>query len=132
MQIEEDMQEENAYSDANDDVYNDSDVQGSFTDGIYYGSGSGFRGTTQVAVVVENGCITDITVTSYQDDNQFFNRAQDGVIAAILSQQSVDVSSVSGATFSSNSIKEAVASALGLSYSNPNSSMQSSHGGHMH
>ena len=122
-QIEEAFEEDDAY---------DSYAQGGFTDGVYYGSGSGFRGTTQVEVVVENGAITDITVTSYQDDSQFFSRAQSGVISAILSQQSVDVSSVSGATFSSNSIKEAVADALGLSYSNPNSSMQSGHGGHMH
>ena len=102
-------------------------AQGSFADGVYYGSGSGYRGTTQVAVTVENGVITDITITSYQDDSQFFNRAQSGVIGAILSQQSVDVASVSGATFSSNSIKAAVADALNLSYTNPNSSGGGSH-----
>ena len=101
----------------------DNSVSGNFSDGVYYGSGSGYRGTTEVAVTVENGMITDITVTSYQDDYQFFSRAQSGVIDAILSQQSVDVSSVSGATFSSNSIKEAVANALNMSFTNPNSSM---------
>ena len=107
-----------------------SSVQGNYTDGVYYGSGSGFRGTTDVEVTVENGEIVDITVTSYQDDDRFFNSAQNGVIAAILSQQSVDVSSVSGATFSSNSIKEAVANALGLSYTNTNSSMGGEHSHH--
>ena len=105
----------------------DHDDQGGSTnsgyaDGVYYGSGTGFRGTTQVAVTVEGGRITDITVTSYQDDNKYFTRAQSGVINAILSQQSVDVASVSGATFSSNSIKAAVADALNLDYTNPNSS----------
>ena len=113
----------------NDDSNNYS---GSFADGVYYGSGSGYRGTTNAVVTVEGGVITDITVTSYQDDDRFFNSAQYGVISAILNSQSVDVDTVSGATFSSNSIKEAVADALGLSFSNPNSSMSRTHGGKGH
>ena len=105
------------------DIAEDEDSSsGAFTDGVYYGSGSGFRGTTSVAVTVENGNITDITVTSYDDDYQFFSRAESGVIDAILYAQSVDVDTVSGATYSSNSIKEAVADALGLSFTNPNGS----------
>ena len=97
---------------------------GSYTDGVYTGSGSGFRGTTTVQVTVENGAITDITVTSYDDDPQFFSRAKDSVIAAILSAQSVDVDTVSGATFSSNSIREAVADALSVDFTNPNDSSE--------
>ena len=125
-------QDNDGYEDNSDDEdISDSNSQNNnqsgLTDGVYYGSGSGFRGTTEVAVTVEGGVITDITVTSYQDDYQFFSRAQSGVIDAILSAQSVDVSSVSGATFSSNSIKAAVADALGLSYTNPNSSMGGKH-----
>lgn len=105
-------------------------TNGQFADGVYSGSGSGFRGTTNVTVTVEGGQITDITVTSYQDDDRFFNNAQYGVIASILEAQTIDVDSVSGATFSSNSIKEAVANALGLSFDNPNSSMEGGHGRH--
>ncbi len=105
-------------------------TNGQFTDGVYSGSGTGFRGTTNVTVTVEGGVITDITVTSYQDDDRFFNNAQYGVIADILAAQSVDVDTVSGATYSSNSIKEAVANALGLSFDNPNSSMGGGHGHH--
>ena len=103
-----------------------------YADGVYAGSGTGLRGQTNVAVTVENGEITDITVTSYQDDQQFFVRAESGMITSILQAQSVDVDTVSGATFSSNSIKEAVANALGIAYTNPNSSMQNGHGGHHH
>ncbi len=103
---------------------------GSFADGTYTGSGSGFRGTTSVSVTVQNGAITDITVTSYQDDYPFFSRAESGVISEILSSQSIDVSTVSGATFSSNSIIEAVANALDQEFSNPNSSMGGGHGRH--
>lgn len=53
------------------------------------------------------------------------------MIEEILSAQSIQVSTVSGATFSSNSILEAVADALGTDWTNPNSSMPSGseHGG---
>ena len=101
-------------------------------DGVYKGTGTGFRGTTTVSVTVAGGQITDITVDSYADDEQFFDRAKSGVIANILSQQSVQVDTVTGATFSSNGIIEAVTNALGLSYDNSNSliSEQGHGGGH--
>ena len=71
---------------------------------------------------MENGMIADITVLSYEDDRQYFSRAQEGVIAGILYYQSLDVGTVSGATFSSNGILEAVADALGMDFMNPNGS----------
>lgn len=86
--------------------------KGIFKDGVYTGEGRGFRGTTQVQVTVEDGYISDITVLSYQDDREFFRKAQSAVINAILAEQTPDVSAVSGATFSSNSIMDAVADAL--------------------
>ena len=85
----------------------------SVADGTYEGTGNGFRGTTRVSVTVENGAITDITINSYADDAAYFTRAQDTVISEIISTQSLDVQAVSGATFSSNSIMDAVADALG-------------------
>ena len=92
--------------------------------------GTGLRGTTTVKVTVSGGQITSIEVESYQDDSQYFNRAQSTVISEILSSQSINVSTVSGATFSSNGILEAVADALNISFTNPNSSLPS--GGHGH
>lgn len=107
-------------------------TDGKYADGVYTGTGTGFRGETSVTVTVENGEITDITVNSYKDDQQFFNRAESGVISAILQSQDTDVDAVSGATFSSNGIKEAVADALGIEYTNPNSTSQKGHGRHSH
>lgn len=89
------------------------------TDGVYTGTGTGYRGETQVTVTVENGCITDITVKSYADDREYFSRAKHGVIDAILESQSLDVKTVSGATYSSNGILEAVANALNVDFTNP-------------
>lgn len=100
------------------------------SDGVYTGTGTGYRGQTQVTVTVEGGRITDITVESYADDGQYFNRAQSGVIDAILQNQNLNVQTVSGATFSSNGILEAVADALNVDFTNPNSTMSSGHGRH--
>ena len=91
-------------------------------DGTYTGKGTGFRGETEVSVTVESGRITDITVLSYRDDERYFSRAADSMIEAILKNQSLRVNTVSGATFSSNGILEAVADALDLSFTNPNAS----------
>jgi len=110
-----------------------SETSGQFADGVYTGTGNGFRGATNVTVTVENGVITDITVNSYSDDEQFFSRAESGVISSIINSQSTDVDAVSGATFSSNGIKEAVADALGIEFTNPNRTQQKGHGGrHSH
>lgn len=85
----------------------------SVADGTYEGTGSGFRGTTSVSVTVKDGEIIDITIQSYKDDAAYFRRAKDTIISDIIRTQSLDVQAVSGATFSSNSILDAVADALG-------------------
>lgn len=50
---------------------------------------------------------------AYQDDREFFQKAQSDVINDILTKQTYDVDAVSGATFSSNGIMDAVADVLG-------------------
>lgn len=96
-------------------------------DGTYTGSGQGFRGTISSKVIVKNGKVTSITITSYQDDEEFFNHVKSTIINNIISKQSLNVDAVSGATFSSNGIKESVAKALGISYTNTNSSTERRH-----
>ncbi len=54
------------------------------------------------------------------DNDEFFNRAKTEVISSILSSQSVDVDTVSGATYSSKGIIEAVTNVLEVSGENPN------------
>ena len=61
------------------------------------------------------GEITNIEVLSYRDDRNFFERAK-GVIDSILSKQTVEVDTVSGATYSSRGIIAAVADALNIEY----------------
>lgn len=98
----------------------DETKKGSNTDGVYTGVAADFRGDTEVQVTVENGYITDITVLSYKDDEEFFQKAQSSIPDQIISEQSIDVQGVSGATFSSNGILESVADALNVNFDNHN------------
>ena len=93
------------------------------SDGTYTGTGNGYRGSTTVSVIVKDHKITDITIDSYADDEQFFSKASSGIIDNILSTQNINVSTVSGATFSSNGILEAISNSFGITYENPNSEM---------
>ena len=99
-------------------------------DGTYTGTGTGYRGQTQVTVTVEDGEITAISLDASNDDQEFLQDAQAGVVPAIIDQQSLDVATVSGATFSSNGILEAVANALGADFTNPNDSASAQDRGH--
>ena len=83
-----------------------------YADGTYTGSAEGYRGMTTVSVTVSGGVITAVDVVSYEDNESFFVRAEQSVIADILASQSTDVDTVAGATFSSNGIIDAVANAL--------------------
>jgi len=119
---------ENSLDNSNTDTETSASDAQTYADGTYTGTGTGFRGDTEVSVTVSNGIITDITVTSYQDDERYFVAAESTVIDEILDSQDVNVDAVSGATFSSNGIMEAVANALGVDYTNTNDT--NSRGGH--
>ena len=80
-------------------------------DGVYEGEGIGFGGLTRVSVTVSGQQITAINILSQSDDASFFNRAK-AVIDEILEAQTLDVDTVSGATFSSRGIINAVKNAL--------------------
>ncbi len=90
-----------------------SSTNRTYRDGTYEGSGTGFHGgITTVSVTVKNDKITDISTVSYQDNDPFYNKAYPTVTSEIISNQSPEVDTVSGATFSSNGIMNAVADAL--------------------
>lgn len=84
-------------------------------DGTYEGSANGFSGKIKVSVVIKNQTIRSINILSNSDDEAFFNRAKEGVTASIIAKQSTDVDTVSGATYSSRGIINAVKDALSSS-----------------
>ena len=89
-------------------------VKGNFdlADGFYMGTGVGFAGNIKVSVEIRDKSIVGIDILEVEaDDEAFFNRAK-GVIERILQSQSLDVDVVSGATYSSRGIINAVKNAL--------------------
>lgn len=80
-------------------------------DGTYEGSAQGYESTITVSVTVSGGQVTDISVEDENDAPQFFSRAE-AVLDDILGQQSLEVDTVSGATFSSAGLINAVYDAL--------------------
>ena len=100
--------------DAEDETAEDEEqAKGSFDleDGVYQGSGTGYRGDITVAVKIKDKQIASIEILSASDDEPFFGRAK-GLIDQIIKKQSTKVDTVSGATFSSNGIIKAVRNAL--------------------
>ena len=83
-----------------------------YADGTYTGEAQGYGGTVAVELTVENGKITDLTITSAEKEDTAYLDAASAVIDSILEQQSTDVDTVSGATFSSNGILHAAGDAL--------------------
>ena len=103
----------NDNADGNNYSNNDSKITGiiPYNEGIYYGTAEGYKGDITVAVVIQEHTLKNILITKNTDDETFFGRAK-GIIDSILKKQSTDVDTVSGATYSSNGIIEAVKNAL--------------------
>ena len=92
-----------------------------YRDGTYYGTGTGFGGTMKVCVIVSNGKIASIDIVENSDTPSYLSSAS-SLISTIISTQSTNVDTVSGATYSSRGIIEAVRSALSQAAVNGSSS----------
>ncbi len=107
-----------------------SESEGQYTDGEYEGTAAGYKGDTTVSVTVESGIITAIEILDTDDDGAYFNLAAKTIVSAILTAQSTDVDAVSGATFSSNAIINAVADALDEDSADSNDTPEKQSGRH--
>ena len=85
---------------------------GTYKDGTYTGSAQGFGGEIKVKVTVSGQKISAIDITEASgEDEAYLSMAKD-IINTMVDQQTVDVDTVSGATYSSTGIKNAVTQAL--------------------
>ncbi|HBF8679607.1 TPA: FMN-binding protein [Clostridioides difficile] len=81
-------------------------------DGEYIGEAIGFKGNVKVKVIISGGKLSDVKVISHNDDAEFFNKAKSVIIKILRNQGTAGVDTVSGATYSSRGIINAVNSAL--------------------
>lgn len=86
--------------------------EGGYKDGTYQGSGTGFGGMITVQVTVSGGKITAVDILSASGETGSYFASAQGVVSKVLSSQSPNVDAVSGATYSSNGIIQAVQNAL--------------------
>lgn len=85
---------------------------GGYKDGTYQGSGTGFGGTITVQVTISGGKIAAIDILSASGETGSYFASAKGVISKMISGQTPNVDAVSGATYSSNGIIQAVQNAL--------------------
>jgi uncharacterized protein with FMN-binding domain len=83
-----------------------------YRDGSYTGSAWGYSGKVSVTVTLQNDKIVSLTQTN-KDTPSFFSQAWDSISPQIYANQSPEgIDTVSGATFSSEGILDAVRNAL--------------------
>lgn len=81
-------------------------------DGVYTGTGEGFGGDITVQVTVSGGRITAVEIVSADGETAaYLNRAK-ALLPKVLGTQGTHVDAVSGATYSSKGILEAIDAAL--------------------
>ena len=88
------------------------DIKGTYPDGRWEGGAKGFGGMITVLVTVENGTISEIEISSADGEDKAYLSMAEDIIPKIIEAQSADVDTVSGATFSSTGIRDAVSEAL--------------------
>jgi uncharacterized protein with FMN-binding domain len=81
-----------------------------YADGTYTGQGTSRRGGVSVSVAVQGGAITNVQITSANTEYPVSRIAS--LPSLVLKQQSANVNTISGATYSSLAFKQAVQQAL--------------------
>ena len=85
---------------------------GTYKDGTYTGSSQGFGGEIKVKVTVSGKKISAIDIIEASgEDEAYLSMAKD-IVKTILDKQTTEVDTISGATYSSTGIKNAVGQAL--------------------
>ncbi len=87
-------------------------ASGNWKDGIYEGEAQGFGGPIRVSVTVKGRRITEVTVLSHDNEDAAYYSQAETLTEEIVQEQSADLDAVSGATYSSNGILDAVRNAL--------------------
>ena len=84
-----------------------------YADGVYTGVADGYGPDLTVEVTIENNVITDVEVVSHNEVNErFWSLPIAQLPGEIVEAQSIEVDSISGATYTSVGIKNAVLHAL--------------------
>ena len=85
---------------------------GTYKDGTYTGSSQGFGGEIKVKVTVSGKKISAIDIIEASGEDEAYLSMAEDIVKTILDKQTTEVDTISGATYSSTGIKNAVGQAL--------------------
>lgn len=91
----------------------EQEAESGLKDGTYEGTGLGFGDDIIVQVTISGGRMTDISVVSAEGEDKPYYKQALAVLDRMLTAQSTEVDTVSGATLTADGMIEAVADALG-------------------
>lgn len=83
-----------------------------YKDGVYTGEAEGMMGPLTVEVTIDKGAIVNVVLKDHHETQGYYEKAEMWVVSSILEQQTTEVDAVSGATYTSKAIKNAVQDAL--------------------
>lgn len=81
-------------------------------DGTYEGTGAGLQDDIKVQVTVSEGKISKVDILEHKESPGVSDPALEKIPAAILEKQTFEVDTISGVTYTSDGIKDAVEEAL--------------------
>lgn len=84
-------------------------------DGTYEGTAQGFHGPVTVEVTIKDGAIADVVVTSHSESEGVADYSISETPKRIVEAQSWNVDALTGATYSSNAVKQAARAAIAAS-----------------
>ncbi len=88
-------------------------ASGSWKDGTYTETAKGKNGHFDVTVIISDGKISDIQIGDNKETPDLGGMAINNLPTEMITEQTYDVDALSGATITSNGIKDAVARCLG-------------------
>lgn len=112
LQSEIDWLKNSKTSGSGDQQEKEAEENGLYQDGTYTGEAEGFGGVISVSVTIAGGQISQINILSADKEDGAYLAMAEEMIPVIIEKQSAQVDTVSGATFSSGGIKNAVLQAL--------------------
>ena len=87
-------------------------AESDYTDGTYQASARGYGGDITIELTIEKGVMMNLNILSAPAEDGAYLQMASSIIKDILKNQSADVDTISGATYSSTGIRAATAKAL--------------------
>ena len=87
-------------------------VSGTYKDGVYEGTGTGFGGAINVAVTIEGGKIAKVEVLKHAETPNIGGVAMETYCASVVEKQGIDIDAVASASNTLKGFKAAVNDAL--------------------